>query len=91
MENEELNNIITLTNSAGENIEFIEVAAVSLPHGFYSILKPKEKMEGIEEDEAIVFKVIENPKEKTQSYELVTDEKILDEVLLEYNNSKEEE
>ena len=88
---EERDNIVTLTNSKGENVEFIELASISLPHGFYTILKPKEKIEGLSENDAIVFKVIENIEDSTQSYELVIDEEILEEVFEEYNNSKEEE
>ena len=88
---EERDNIVTLTNSKGENVEFIELASISLPHGFYTILKPKEKIEGLSENDAIVFKVIENIEDNTQSYELVIDEEILEEVFEEYNNSKEEE
>ena len=88
---EERDNVVTLTNSKGENVEFIELASISLPHGFYTILKPKEKIEGLSENDAIVFKVIENIEDSTQSYELVIDEEILEEVFEEYNNSKEEE
>ena len=88
---EELENVVTLTNSKGENIDFIECAAVSLPHGFYSILKPLNKIEGIGEDEAIVFKVIVDPKENTHSYELIIDEEILQEVFDEYNKLCDEE
>ena len=88
---EERDNIVTLTNSKGENVEFIELASISLPHGFYTILKPKEKIEGLSENDAIVFKVIVNIEDNTQSYELVIDEEILEEVFEEYNNSKEEE
>ena len=88
---EERDNVVTLTNSKGENVEFIELASISLPYGFYTILKPKEKIEGLSENDAIVFKVIENIEDSTQSYELVIDEEILEEVFEEYNNSKEEE
>ena len=87
MEDKEFDNIVTLTNAKGENVDFIEHATIILPHGTYSILQPKNKMEVIEDNEAVVFKVIEDINNKTQSYELVIDTEILNEVFEEYNNS----
>ena len=55
---------IVLTDEKGKKLTFEQVAVI--PHevngesGLYAILKPIDKIEGVKDDEAIVFRVDEN-------------------------------
>lgn len=53
---------ITLQDENGEEIKFEQVANINLggDKGFYTILLPIDKMEGFEENEAIVFEICPN-------------------------------
>ena len=81
--------IITLTSPDGEEIDFIEVAGIEHNDGFYLILQPVELLEGMEEDEALVFKVteMENGEEK---FEIELDEEIITAVFKEYDRLYDE-
>ena len=46
---------ITLLNSNGEQIQFIEIAGIAHKGSFYTILQPVELIEGMAEYEALVF------------------------------------
>ena len=49
--------IVTLLSATGEEIDFIEIAGIAHRGNFYAILQPVELLEGMAEDEALVFKV----------------------------------
>ena len=53
----EKESVITLMTDDGEEVEFLEVAGIAYKDAFYAILQPVELLEGMEEDEALVFKV----------------------------------
>ena len=77
---EDNNDIIFLQNEKGEQIGFEQIAIIPLHEKIYAILKPVEKMEGVGEDEGLVFS-IEDSNEGGQEYlSLVVDEKIIDDV-----------
>lgn len=75
---------ITLLNSNGEEIQFIEIAGIAHKGSFYAILQPVELIEGMAEDEALVFKVsrAENGEDK---FEIVLDDEIINAVFETYN------
>ena len=81
--------IITLVNEAGEEVDFIEVAGIVYGNGFYVILQPVELLEGMGEDEALVFEVIEQ--EEGNRFEIVMDDDIIDGVFEEYNRLLDEQ
>ena len=81
--------IITLVNEAGEEVDFIEVAGIVYGDGFYVILQPVELLEGMGEDEALVFEVIEQ--EEGNRFEIVMDDDIIDGVFEEYNRLLDEQ
>ena len=56
-ESENNDDIITLLSATGEEVDFIEIAGIAHNHNFYAILQPVELIEGMEDDEALVFKV----------------------------------
>ncbi len=90
MDNEILNDnefdddIITLLSATGEEIDFVEIAGIAHKDNFYAILQPVELIEGMAEDEALVFKVsrTENGEDK---FEIELDDEIIDAVFSEYN------
>lgn len=76
--------IVTLLSSNGEEVEFIEIAGIAHKGNFYVILQPVELIEGMNEDEALVFKVSRNETGEDK-FEIVLDDEIIDAVFTEYN------
>ena len=83
------NDAIILMNENGEEIAFEQVALIPIKENAYVILKPVRPMEGVGEDEGLVFAIMgETPNEYL---ELVVDEKIIDDVFTVYDRLVEEE
>ena len=76
--------IVTLLSADGEEIDFFEIAGIVYEGNMYAILQPAELIEGVEDDEALVFKVTrdENGNDK---FELELDNEIIDAVFEKYN------
>ncbi len=74
-------NVFLYDNDDNE-IEFEQVALIPLDEDIYVILHPVDELEGLENDEALVFKVDEENKEN--GLEIVTNPKIIDKVFDEY-------
>ena len=83
-ESENNDDIITLLSATGEEVDFVEIAGIAHNHNFYAILQPVELIEGMEDDEALVFKVTrdENGNDK---FEIELDNEIIDAVFEKYN------
>jgi len=79
---------ITMFDENNSQIKFQQVATIPFNENVYAILKPIDYLEGVEDDEALVFKIIqelngsslelENDKRTCQTifdkyYELITD------------------
>ena len=73
---------ITLYNENNEAVEFIQIAVVPIDDDLYAILKPATEIEGVAEDEAIVFAFEEHEGEESMS--IVTDDEVIDLVFEEY-------
>ena len=73
---------IKLYNEENKEVEFEQIALVPIEDKTYAILKPVENIEGIADDEALVF-VIEEIEDE-DCLVIVDDEKIVDEVFKEY-------
>ena len=82
MQNDE-DDIITLMTAEGEEVDFIEVAGIAYRGNFYAILQPVELLDGMEEDEALVFKVSRG-KDGEDKFEIELDDTIIDAVFEEY-------
>jgi uncharacterized protein YrzB (UPF0473 family) len=76
--------IITLLSATGEEIDFVEIAGIAHKGNFYAILQPVELLEGMEDDEALVFKVSRNEAGEDK-FEIELDDDIIDAVFAEYN------
>ena len=76
--------IITLLSATGEEIDFVEIAGILHKGNFYAILQPVELLDGMEDDEALVFKVSRNA-DGSDKFEIELDDEIIDAVFAEYN------
>ena len=79
-----------MENERGEKIVFEQIAVIPKVEELYCILKPVEPIDGLEEDEALVFKILEN-EEGDASLMLETDEDVIDEVFNVYYDLLDEE
>ena len=86
---EDNDDVITLMSASGEEIDFIEVAGIAYRGNFYAILQPLELLEGMEEDEALVFKVSRG-KDGEDKFEVELDDAVIDAVFEEYNRLLDE-
>ena len=75
---------IILYDEKEEGIEFEQIAIIPIKEEVYAILKPVEKMEGLEEDQALVF-VLEETEEGEELLNVVEDDEIIDVVFDEYD------
>ena len=82
---EEVQQVITLLAENGEEIEFIEVAAIPLDGKMYAILQPVVLLEGMEEGEALVFEVEISDDGQPTGFNVVLDDELIDQVFAIYN------
>lgn len=82
--------IVTLIDDDGEEIDFIEIAGIMIEEGFYTIMQPVELLDGMDDDEALVFKT-EIDGEGDAKYEIELDDAVIDKVFAEYNRLLDEE
>ena len=76
--------IVTLLSATGEEIDFVEIAGIAHKGNFYAILQPVELLEGMADDEALVFKVSRGP-DGEDKFEIELNDAIIDAVFTEYN------
>ena len=80
---EDDDDIIILVNEEGEEVEFVEIAGIAYRGNFYAVLQPVELLDGMEEDEALVFKVTRGAN-GGDNFEIEIDEAIIKAVHEEY-------
>lgn len=85
---EDNNENIVLYNEEKKPVDFEQIAYIPLDEKDFVILKPVEVFDGMAEDEALVFEMVED--EDGESFNLVIDEAIIDEVFAEYDRLFEE-
>ncbi len=76
--------IVTLMSANGEEIDFIEIAGIAYRGNFYAILQPVELLEGMGDDEALVFKVTRG-RDGNDNFEIELNDRIIDAVFKEYD------
>ena len=76
---EDNNDAIILFNEKGEEIAFEQIALIPLEKT-YAILKPIQPMEGVGENEGLVFSIEVNEETNEEYLALVVDEAIIDKV-----------
>ena len=87
---EDNNDAIILMNEKGEEIPFEQIALIPIADKTYAILKPMVQMEGLGENEGLVFSVEVNA-EGMEYLALVVEEDIIDEVFDIYDELVAEE
>lgn len=75
--------VITLYDDDNKPVKFYEVAVIEYASEYYALMQPVEPMEGLGEDEALIFK-IRAEDDDTDVFEPVTDESVLEAVFDEY-------
>ena len=75
---------ITLYDDDNQPMEFYEVAVVEYEGALYALLQPAEKVEGIEEDEVVIFRIEDNEDDEDSFFYPVDDDAIADAVFEEY-------
>ena len=83
MQNDD-DDIVTLLSANGEEVDFVEIAGIAYRGRFYAILQPVELLEGMDDDEALVFEVTRAPN-GSDNFNIVLDDRIVDAVFKEYN------
>ena len=76
--------IIVLNTADGEEVEFLEIAGIAHAGNFYAILQPVELLEGMDEGDALVFRVTKDS-DGNDNFEIELDDDVLDAVFSEYN------
>ncbi len=89
LDDEDNDDIITLINADGEEVDFVEIAGIAYKGNFYAILQPVELLEGMDDDEALVFKVSKN-KDGSDKFDIELDDEIIAAVFEEYDRLLEE-
>ena len=84
---EENEDDITIYDEDGNPVAFEQVALIPLEEKVYAILKPVLPMEGLGEDEALVFEI----DEAEESLNVVVEDDIIDAVFAVYEQLCEEE
>ena len=79
---EENDDLIPLFDDKGHCVPFMQVAVIPRDEELYCILKPMEKVKGIKDDEALVFKVDDSGEDPTVS--IVRDELMAIEIFEKY-------
>lgn len=87
---------ISLYNEKGEEVQFEQIALIPLEEKIYAILKPMKEIEGVGDDEALAFEIVETEEdaetgEHSEYLELVGDIDIIDKVFDVYNKLMDEE
>lgn len=80
---EDEDDIVTLIGEDGEEIDFVEIAGIAYRGNFYAVLQPVELLDGMTEDEALVFKVAKGQNGE-DNFEIEIDETIINAVYDEY-------
>ena len=82
--------IVTLTTDDGKQLKFYFVGTIEYKGKNYSAFEPAEEIEGVSEDDLIIFE-LSGDDEETADLLPVEDEKLLDEVFEEFCKALDEE
>jgi uncharacterized protein YrzB (UPF0473 family) len=82
--------IVTLTTANGEEVDFVEIAGIAYGGKFYAILQPVELLDGMDDDEALVFRVSRG-RDGEDKFDIETDDYIIERVFEEYNRLLDEQ
>ena len=72
--------VITLYDDENNPIDFYEIASVEFEDKFYELLQPVGEVEGIEEDEAVIFEYTMDEASGDKMFKPIFDEALLESV-----------
>lgn len=75
--------IVTLCAENGKEVDFIEIAGIAYKGNFYAILQPVELLDGMNEDEALVFRV-RTDEDGKDTFDVELDDEVIEAVFKEY-------
>lgn len=81
--------IITLLSANGEEIDFAAIAVIVYRGNYYAIMQPTELVQGMADDEALVFKIGVNASGEN-TFEIELDNNVVDAVFKEYDRLYDE-
>ena len=70
---------VTITTDDGKEIEFVEIAELTVLDRLFTILQPTEQLEDLDEDDVLIFEVIKD-EDGNDIVELVDDDETIDAV-----------
>ena len=76
--------VIELFDENEQAVQFREIASIELDGKFYELLQPVEPLDGIGEDEAVIFEYTEGDTPDERNFTPLCDEKLLERVFNEY-------
>lgn len=76
--------VIELFDENDQAVKFTEIASIELDGKFYELLQPVEPMDGIGEDEAVIFEYEDVEDSDERNFTPVFDEELLDRVFNAY-------
>lgn len=82
------NEVVVLRNENGEDVRFEQVATIPTKDTTYFILLPLDKIEGVGENEGLVFEILNREEDEVLS--LVTDGDTIDKVFAVYDELVDE-
>ena len=78
------NDPITLYDENDTAVSFEQIALIPYEEKLYAILKPIDVMEGVGEDEGVIFAFEENEETNDQFLRVINDDKVIDAVFGQY-------
>ncbi|MCL2797797.1 MAG: DUF1292 domain-containing protein [Firmicutes bacterium] len=72
--------VITLYDDENKPIDFFEIASIEFEEKFYELLQPVDEVDGIEEDEAVIFEYTVDEATGDKMFKPIFDEALLDSV-----------
>lgn len=76
--------VVELFDENDNAVKFREIASIELDGKFYELLQPVEPLDGIGEDEAVIFEYTEGDTPDDRNFTPLFDEQILEKVFNEY-------
>ena len=78
----ESDEVIVLTDDDGKDVSFYQIACVEYGSEFFAVLQAAEELEGVADDEALIFKIVED--EEEDLFYPVEDDELIQKVFDEY-------
>ncbi len=82
--------IVELTDESGKKMKFYHVGTIEFKNAYYAAFQPAEEIEGVDEDELIIFEVADGEGEESELLP-IEDQDLLDDVYEEFCRVLDEE